>query len=154
MGKKETWARRVDGGCRPRVVRKVGKRGGRRVNYEEWRGREREKGWYIRSIGRCQSLVIKGPFCYRFNRIIPSRTDRKFGGMATRVGPSVLLKFHAACVSTHPSTHRPPTTPRHSPSAAHRPPQTIFTRGHHLAACEIHLGKCSRYIANSRSFRS
>lgn len=63
MGK-ETWTRRVDdggrpcGACRPRIVRKVDM--GREVNYEEWRGRERERERvvyiYDRSDARgCQS---------------------------------------------------------------------------------------------------
>lgn len=161
----------VDGYGYPIVrVRKVC----RRVNYEGWRKRERERVCvcmracacvYTIDRTRAVNLVIKDPFCYRFNRIMLSRTDRKFGGMATHTSVSVLLKFHAACVGVaslplfllspspspcRPCTDRRPPYLRHSPSAAHRPPQTIFTRGHHLAACEIHLGKCSRYIANSK----
>lgn len=150
--------------ARPIVpVRKVR----RRVNYEEWRERE-SACVYIYTIGRTRAvnLVIKGPFCYRFNRIMLSRTDRKFGGMATHVGhrPPEISRSVRRCRVSSPllssrADRRPPYL-RHSPSAAHRPPQTIFTRGHHLAACEIHLGKCSLYIhiyiymCVSRSFRS
>lgn len=121
------------------------------------RGVERERERvrvYIYTIGRTRAvnLVIKGPFCYRFNRIMLSRTDRKFGGMATHVGhrPPEISRSVRRCRVSSPllssrADRRPPYL-RHSPSAAHRPPQTIFTRGHHLAACEIHLGKCSLYI--------
>lgn len=96
--------------ARPIVpVRKVR----RRVNYEEWRERE-SACVYIYTIGRTRAvnLVIKGPFCYRFNRIMLSRTDRKFGGMATHVGhrPPEISRSVRRCRVSPSSSPRPPTT--------------------------------------------
>lgn len=123
----------VDGYGYPIVrVRKVC----RRVNYEGWRKRERERVCvcmracacvYTIDRTRAVNLVIKDPFCYRFNRIMLSRTDRKFGGMATHTSVSVLLKFHAACVGV---ASLPPLPPLPLPlplPAVYRPPTTLPT---------------------------
>ena len=77
--------------------------------------RERESACvYIYTIGRTRAvnLVIKGPFCYRFNRIMLSRTDRKFGGMAMHVGhrPPEISRSVRRCRVSPSSSPRPPTT--------------------------------------------
>lgn len=118
-----------------------GREGGKLRRVERQRERERERVVCIYTIDRTRvavNLVIKGPFCYRFNRIMPSRTDRKFGGMATRVGQSALLKFHAACVSTLLSPYRPPHAIHHPPPVGRRKPflraVTIWRRAKFISA--------------------
>lgn len=119
---------------------------------------------------RAVNLVIEGSFCYRFNRITLSNrskirrncdarrsASRNFTLAERRTGwrrvasplPGVehsgSLSFDARrgvrCSPTTLSCYCCYYCAHHH--TGHRPPQTIFTRGHHLAPCEIHLGECS-----------
>lgn len=120
---------------------------------------------------RAVNLVIKDPFCYRFNRIMLSRTDRKFGGMATHTSVSVLLKFHAACVGVASLPPLPPLplpllpagrvpTADHPTYAIHHPPPigrrkpflravTIWRRAKFISASAVGISR----TRSSRSWR-
>lgn len=114
--------------------------------------RERESACvYIYTIGRTRAvnLVIKGPFCYRFNRIMLSRTDRKFGGMATHVGhrpPEISRSVRRCRVSSpllssradHPTCaiHHPPPIGRRKPFLR---AVTIWRRAKFISASAVYI---------------